>query len=379
MRIDKLSAEMQKQIIDSINNADDKSAAIVDAMEQIAAEANKDVVDKVLADRQQMETDAEYRKAHGFRALSEKEKKFYEAVKEGPKAQVTASQIDIFPQETIDYTLNEIKKASGVTALINFTPANVKKWLFGSKTGVAAWGGLTDVITSELTATLTSLNMDVHKLSAFIVVPKAIRDLEIGYVDRYITAILSEAMQDGIVKGYLDGDGKNAPIGIMRQIGTTNSDGTNKSKTKIATITSFSPKGIAPALKTLSHGGIRTVNEIAVIANPADVYDYINPALYGDSVQGAFVQKSIIPVTVYADANMAQGSAVITAPGLYTMGFQGVKVEEYKETKALDDADVIIAKVYGNGRAVDDDAAVVFDPSKLTEYVIPVKTATTTG
>ena len=35
-------------------------------------------------------------------------------------------------------------------------------------------------------------------------------------------AILSEAMQDGLVKGYLDGDGKNAPIGIFRQIGTTN-------------------------------------------------------------------------------------------------------------------------------------------------------------
>lgn len=379
MKIDKLSAEMQKQIIDSINNAEDKSAAIVDAMEQIAAEANKDVVDQVLADRQRMETDVEYRKAHGFRTLSEKEKKFYESVKEGPKAQITANQIDIFPQETIDYTLNEIKKASGVTALINFTPANVKKWLFGSKTGVAAWGGLTDAISSELTATLTSLNMDVHKLSAFIVVPKAIRDLEIGYVDRYITAILSEAMQDGIVKGYLDGDGKNAPIGIMRQIGTTNSDGTNKAKTKITTITSFSPKGIAPALKTLSHGGIRTVDKIAVIANPADVYDYINPALYGDSVQGSFVQKSAIPVMVYPDANMVQGSAVITAPGLYTMGFQGVKVQEYKETKALDDADVIIAIVYGNGRAVDDDAAVVFDPSKLTEYVIPVKTATTTG
>lgn len=28
------------------------------------------------------------------------------------------------------------------------------------------------------------------------------------FVDRYFMAILSEAMQDGLVKGYLDGDGK---------------------------------------------------------------------------------------------------------------------------------------------------------------------------
>jgi HK97 family phage major capsid protein len=379
MKIDKFTDEMKQQIIDSINGAEDKSTAIADAMEQIASAYNQDTVNQILADRQRMESDAEYREAHGFRALSEDEKKFYGFVKQGPKAQITADQIDIFPQETIDYTLNEVKKASGVTSLINFTPANVKKWLFGSKTGAAAWGGITDAIASELTAKITSLNMDVFKLSAFIVVPKAIRELEVGYVDRYVTAILSEAMQDGIVKGYLNGDGKVAPVGIMRQIGATNSDGTNKAKTKVTTITSFSPKGIAPALKTLSHGGLRTISEIAVIANPADVFDYINPALYGDSVQGSFVQKSIIPVTVYAEENMEQGSSVITAPGLYTMGFQGVKVDEYKETKALDDADVIIAKVYGNGRAVDDDAAVVFDPSKLTEYVIPVKTATAAG
>lgn len=379
MKIDKITDEMKQQIIDSINGAEDKSTAIADAMEKIASLYNQDTVDQILADRQRMESDAEYRAAHGFRALSENEKKFYSFVKQGPKAQITADQIDIFPQETIDYTLNEVKKASGVTSLINFTPANVKKWLFGSKTGAAAWGGITDAIASELTAKITSLNMDVFKLSAFIVVPKAIRELEIGYVDRYVTAILSEAMQDGIVKGYLNGDGKVAPVGIMRQIGATNSDGTNKAKTKVTTITSFGPKGIAPALKTLSHGGLRTISEIAIIANPADVFDYINPSLYGDSVQGSFVQKSIIPVTVYAEANMEQGSAVITAPGLYTMGFQGVKVNDYKETKALDDADVIIAKVYGNGRAVDDDAAVVFDPSKLTEYVIPVKTATAAG
>ena len=47
---------------------------------------------------------------------------------------------------------------------------------------------------------------------------------------------------------------------------------------------------------------------------------------------------------------------------------------EYKETKALEDADLLIAKVYGNGRADDDRVAYVFNVTKLAEYVPTVKT-----
>ena len=60
--------------------------------------------------------------------------------------------------------------------------------------------------------------------------------------------------------------------------------------------------------------------------------------------------------------------------GVYTMGFSGMKVQEYKETKALEDADLLIAKVYGNGRADDDSVAYVFNVTKLAEYVPTVKT-----
>lgn len=374
----KIDTKKKDEILDKIRNAEDKPEAIYDAIAEMNTQANAELIDQIMTQAEKDKARGIRDEARGFRKLTANETKFYEQLKQGPQMSVTADQIDIIPTETIDYTLNEIKKASGVTSLITFTPASVKKWLFGSKTGAAAWGNLTDGITAELTASITSLNMDVFKLSAFVVIPKAIRDLEIGYVDKYVTAILSEAMQDGIVKAYLDGDGKTAPIGVMKQIDTTNKDATAAAKAAI-TIKSFSPKDMAPALKTLSHGGLRTVSSVAIIANPADVYDYINPALYADSIVAGYAQKSVVPITVYADANMAQGKAVMTMPGLYTMGFQGVQVTEYKETKALDDADLIIAKVYGNGRAVDNDAAVVFDPTKLEEYKLPEHKSTATA
>ena len=51
------------------------------------------------------------------------------------------------------------------------------------------------------------------------------------------------------------------------------------------------------------------------------------------------------------------------------MGFSGFKIDEYDQTKALDDADVVIGKVYANGRATDDTCAWPFDITKLEEYV----------
>ncbi len=58
------------------------------------------------------------------------------------------------------------------------------------------------------------------------------------------------------------------------------------------------------------------------------------------------------------------------------MGTAGVRVDEYDQTKAIEDADLIVAKCYANGRAVDDNVAVVFDVTKLEEYVLPVNQVT---
>ena len=372
MRIDKIKPEIQAELIEKINQAEDKGPAIVEAMEELVMAANQELINSILKEAEANKGAAD----KGFRQLTESEKKFYNILKGGAKQSITADQIDIIPTETIDWTLNEIKKDSGITKLITFAPAGVKKWLVASKTGAAAWGALTGSITQELTAAITSTTMDVFKLSVYCVIPKAIRDLEIGYVDKYFTAIIQEAMRDGIAKGYLLGDGKIAPIGVMKKIGQVNGSGEHVDKTTVSTITGFSPEQMAPVLTTLSHGGLRAVDKVYLVCNPLDRYQYVNPALYGDSVSGGYITKSFLNMDIIEDANVTQGKGVFTMAGLYTMGFQGVKVDEYKETQALDDVDLIIAKVYGNGRAVDDDAAVVFDITNLVPYIPTFQTVT---
>lgn len=377
MRIEDLGQEVKDKVRQLLNDApaDQKAEAIMQSIEMIQEATHADLINQVVAEAERASHDAEFKKQLGLRTLSQEEKKFYEGFKD-IKQSLTANQIDIIPTEIIDRTLDDVKTASPILKLVNMAPANVKKWIVASHSGVAVWGALTDDIKGELSAEISALNIELHMLSAYLVIPKAIRELSLEFMDRYFMAILSEAMQDGLVKGYLDGDGKTGPIGIFRQIGATNGDGTQKAKTVATNITKFSPKGLAPVRKTLTNNGKRVVPKLYLICNPADEAEYVDPCMYGEALTGGYVNKSFIEIEKIVDANCPQGKAAFTIEGHYTMGATGVRVNEYDQTKAMENADLIIATCYANGRAVDDNVAVVFDVTKLEEYVLPVTQAT---
>ena len=360
MRIEDLNQEVKDKVKQLLDNApaEEKAEAIMQSIEMINEAAHADLIQQVVAEAERASRDAEYKSKLGLRNLSQEEKKFYENFKDIKQA-FTANQIDIIPTEIIDRTLDD-----------------VKKWIVASHSGAAVWGPLTDAIKGELSAEVTALNIDLHKLTAYLVIPKSIRELSMEFVDRYFMAILSEAMQDGLVKGYLDGDGKTGPIGIFRQIGSVESAGTNKAKTVLTTVTKFSPKGLAPVRKTLTNDGKRVVDKLYLICNPSDEAEYVDPCMYGEALTGGYVNKSFIDIEKIVDANCPKGKAAFTIAGYYTMGTAGVRVDEYDQTKAIEDADLIVAKCHANGRAVDDNVAVIFDVTKLEEYVLPVTQVT---
>ena len=373
MKIEDLAQEVKDKVKQLLEDApaDQKADAIMQSIEMIQEATHAELIEQVVAEAERASRDAEYKSKLGLRNLSQEEKKFYENFKNIKQA-FTANQIDIIPTEIIDRTLDDVKKASPILKLVNMAPANVKKWIVASHSGAAVWGALTDAIKGELSAEIASLNIELHMLSAYLVIPKAIRELSLEFVDRYFMAILSEAMQDGLVKGYLDGDGKTGPIGIFRQIEAVESAGTNKAKTVLTTVTKFSPKGLAPVRKTLTNDGKRVVNKLYLICNPSDEAEYVDPCMYGEALTGGYVNKSFIDIEKIVDANCPKGKAAFTIAGYYTMGTTGVRVNEYDQTKAMENADLIIASCYANGRAVDDNVAVIFDVTKLEEYVLPV-------
>ena len=141
-------------------------------------------------------------------------------------------------------------------------------------------------------------------------------------------------------------------------------------------MTEFSPKGLKDIRKTLSNNGKRKVSELHLICNPLDEAEYVDPAMFGEALTGGFHNVSFMPIVKHVTANCPQGKAIFTIKGVYTMGTVGAKFAEYDQTKALEDADLIIGKCYANGRADDDNCAVVFNVTKLKPYVLPVTQVT---
>ena len=180
--------QAQEEALKILQETEDKPQAIVDAMEKINEVQYADIIAEITEQVSKAESDEAYAKTMGLRVLSKEEKDFYEALKKDPKQAVTGNQIDIMPTSIVDITLEDIKKESGILSYINFAPANVKKWIVASKTGAYSWTELTDKIKREIKANFAVLNIEVSKLTVYMIIPKAIRDLALPFVDKYCRA-----------------------------------------------------------------------------------------------------------------------------------------------------------------------------------------------
>ena len=372
--------QAQEEALKILQESDDKSQAVLDAIDKIASVQYEDLIKEIKEEAEECESNKEYAKKLKIRTLSKEEKDFLQALVNDPKQAVTAKQVDVIPTTMIDITLENIKEEDpdGILSDVEFAPADVKKWMTADKTGTFAWGALLGTIGGELEASFEGLDVEVNKLSAYLIIPKALRDLALPFVDKYFMAILKENIRDGLEYGYLQGKGKNEPIGIYKQIESVNEDGTHKDKEVNNTLTNFTPKGLAVAKKYLNNEGKRVLNQLSLYCHPNDEADYVAPAIY-DS-EGRLV-SSYKNLKVKQSTQNPQGKAALVIPKKYVLGLKDMGIKEYDQTKALDDADVVIAKCYANGRAVDDNIAFVFDVTKLEEYVAPVKvvgTVTTT-
>ena len=270
MNLENVMEKARQEALEILQTSEDKSGAILEAIDKIVTAKNSDLIKELKEEEARAKSDEQFAKSLNLRVLSKEETKFYENFKDIKQA-ITAKQVDIIPTSIIDRTLDDVKKESGVLKLVQFAPADVKKWLVAEKTGTYAWGELFGTIGGELSAEFSTLNVDLNKLSTYLIIPKAIRDLSLPFVDKYFMAILEENMIDGLEYGYLSGNGKNQPIGIYNQINKS-TDGVHTAKVLDSTLKDFTPKSLAPVKKSLSKDGKRTFDKI--------YSSFVSPALF---------------------------------------------------------------------------------------------------
>lgn len=315
----------------------------------------------------------------GVRQLTSEETRYYQKVIEAMKAsnpkQALTDLNVVLPKTTIDAIFEDLTANHPLLDAIDFQNTGaLVEILISTSSGVAGWGELDSTINKELTGAFAMIQLSQKKLSAFIPVAKAMLDLGPVWLDRYVRTILSEALATELEAAIVDGDGKNGPLGMTRKL-TGAIDGAYPHKDVIP-ITALDPAAIGNILNTISqgpNGKRRAVPNLLMVVHPTDYYTKVFPATTVRAADGSYNSNVMpYPINVVISPAVPSGKAVFGLAKRYFFGLgtsKGGKIEYSDEYKFLEDQRVYLIKLYGNGRALDENAFVYADISGLKPTV----------
>ncbi len=321
--------------------------------------------------------------ARGCRVLTSQERQYYEAVtgamkSDDPKQALTNIN-KVLPETVIDAVFEDLVTSHPLLAEIDFRNTGaLVKILLSTTGGAAKWGPLGKTITAELSANFIELDLSLASLTAFLPVNRYMLDLGPAWLDRYVRELLSEALAVELETGIISGNGKDAPIGMMKKL-TGAVDGVYSDKTAVA-VTDLSPASYGPLLATLSkgpNGKSRAVSRVLLVVNPEDYFTRVFPATTVRAADGTYSKDVFpFPTTVVQSAAVPAGKAVMGLPAKYFMGLgtqSGGKIEYSDEYKFLERQRIYAIFLYGYGRAMDENAFLLLDISGLKGAALEVR------
>jgi len=321
----------------------------------------------------------------GVRVLTSEERSYYQGLvtamtSKNPKSAL--SDVDVvLPRTVIDMVFDDLTEARPLLDMINFQNTGaIVEFILSTSDGVAGWGELCSDITDEISGAFMRIDLTLKKLSAFIPVCKAMLDLGPEWLDRYVRTILAEALAAELESAIVDGDGDGKPIGMTRKLsGAVDSVYPRKDP---VTVDKLNALTFGEILDTLSQGPNnkrRAVNNLIMAVNPADYYKKVFPATTIRATNGSYNRDVLpYPTTIIQSNGVPAGFAVFGIPRRYFFGLgtsKGGRIEYSDEYRFLEDERVYLIKLYGNGRALDENAFVYADISGLEPEDLRVSVA----
>ncbi len=330
----------------------------------------------------QQTQDTKILERRGIRVLTSAEKNYYgsvmTAIKDNydrPQMSFTGLDTTTLPTTVIDSVLSDIQSSFPLLSVINFQNTSAVTKMIVNKQGMqlATWGALNSAISTELSGAIAAVDITLNKLTAYMAVSRDMLDVGPEWMDAYVRAVLSEALGYALCQGIVAGTGKGQPIGMIKDLDGSISEGVYPDKTA-TTITALDVKTlgtIASTLATGPNGRMRPVSSILMVVNPVDYFTLVLPAMTYLTNAGSYVSNVLpYPSRVIQDLNVPSGKAVFGLADKYFMGVgvggNGGRIEYSDEFKFLDDLRTYKIKMYGNGMALDNNAFVYTDISGLT-------------
>jgi len=310
--------------------------------------------------------------ARGQNVLTSDERKFFNQVIE----QGGFTDEDILPKTTQERVFEDIVSEHPLLQSLGIQNLGaVTEFIYSDPEGAAVWGPLFGEIKGQLNTAFRKESISQLKLTAFIPIAKDMLKLGPAWVERYVRTILVEAMRVGLERGYVTGGGpaQNEPIGLLKNV--DKDSGAVSDKESAGTLT-FKPgrttinelKGVVKKLaEKLDHEGNvkdkprKVAGKIVMVTNPFDTFDIQANATIQNAF-GAYVTNLPFNPIMTESVFVPEGKVLFFVKGEYIAAVGGnIDVKRYRETLALEDADVFIAKQYATGKPVDNNAAQVYD------------------
>jgi len=373
---DLIQQELKENLVQAFKSDDEN--AIAQAFTSFAESVQQNVIEEFNV--YQKTSDSTILAKRGVHQLTAEENKFYQgiidAMKKDDIRQAFAGLDTAFPQTIIDNVIEDIKIAHPLLDAINFTNTTILTKILINKKGIqlATWGTLNSEISKELSGAIGKIDLTICKLSAYMPVAKDMLAVGPDWIDAYVRATLSEAIALALETAIIDGTGNNEPIGMNRSVAddVTITGGVYPKKTAMA-ISDLNPVTYGSILGKLAKsptGKTRPVSSVLLIVNPSDYFTKIFPATTCRCMDGTYSHDVFpFPTTVIQSPAVAANEAIFGLGNKYFMGIgagtNGGKIEYSDEFRFLDDERVYLTKMYGNGRALDDNAFILADISAI--------------
>ncbi|MEY9973162.1 hypothetical protein ABH966_003546 [Lysinibacillus sp. RC46] len=237
--------------------------------------------------------------------------------------------------------------------------------------GAAVWGPIFGDIKGQLNAAFKQEKIAQSKLTAFVVLPKDLAKFGpkwvAAYVQTQITETYAVALENAIINGA--GPTKEEPIGLIRNLAAA-VDPTNghAKKAAVGTLTLADPKtiikefaGIGKELSEKENGKPLNVSgKVALVINPADAWDLKGDFTIQNSL-GDYITKLPYNFILIESEFATKGELVAFVSDRYdAYRGGGIEVTEYKETLAMEDCNLHIAKTFAFGKPRDNKVAAIY-------------------
>lgn len=300
--------------------------------------------------------------------LSAGQRKFFNEINK----EVGYKEETLLPQETIDEIFEDITSEHPLLSKIGLKNAGLRlKFLRSETTGVAVWGKIFGEIKGQLDAAFSDEEAIQNKLTAFVVIPKDLKDFGPAWVERFVRLQIQEAFSVALELAFLNGNGNDKPVGLDRDINNGNTSGgttTYPKKSAEGTLTFASPRKTVNELtsvyeyhstkengKSLSVGG-----RVVMVVSPMDAWKVRAQYTHLNS-NGVYVTALPFNLDIVESEAQDAGEALTFVRGRYDAYVGGgIKVNKFNETLALEDLELFVAKQFAYGMAKDIKATAVW-------------------